>query len=80
MSKKVAITGINCAAPHYVNGLIHKIKKLTDKMIIAYPNSGEIYDAKAKIWVPPQCSKDNEFGSLALTWRDSGAKLIGGCC
>ncbi|CAO2830014.1 unnamed protein product [Amaranthus hypochondriacus] len=79
-TKKVVATGINCAPPNYVDGLIRKFKKLTDKMIIVYPNSGEIWDGKAKRWLSPQCSKDNEFGSLALRWRDSGAKIIGGCC
>ncbi|XP_021749284.1 homocysteine S-methyltransferase 1-like [Chenopodium quinoa] len=79
-SKKVAIVGINCAPPQYVDGLIRKFKKLTDKLIAVYPNSGETWDGKAKKWLPPKCSKDNDFGSLAIRWRDSGAKLIGGCC
>ncbi|KMS94618.1 hypothetical protein BVRB_016950, partial [Beta vulgaris subsp. vulgaris] len=34
--------GINCAPPHYV---------VTDKMIVVYPNSGEIWDGKAKRWL-----------------------------
>lgn len=79
-SKKVVMVGINCAPPYYVDGLIRKFKELTDMMIVVYPNSGEIWDGKAKRWLSPQCSEDNEFGSLALRWRDSGAKLIGGCC
>ncbi|KMT08257.1 hypothetical protein BVRB_6g141850 [Beta vulgaris subsp. vulgaris] len=54
--------------------------QLTDKMIVVYPNSGEIWDGKAKRWLLPECSEDNEFGSLALRWRISGAILIGGCC
>ncbi|KAL9232291.1 hypothetical protein vseg_007417 [Gypsophila vaccaria] len=79
-SNKVAMTGINCAPPQFVDGLIHRFKKITNKMIVVYPNSGEIWDGKAKRWLPSQCSDDSAFSSMALKWRDSGAKLIGGCC
>lgn len=79
-SKKVAMAGINCASPHFVESLIRKFNKLTDKAIVVYPNSGEIWDGKAKKWLPSHCSDDDDFESLALRWRDSGAKLIGGCC
>lgn len=79
-SKKVAMTGINCAPPHFVEGLIRKFKKLTEKAIVVYPNSGEIWDGRAKRWLPSRCSDDESFALLALRWRDAGAKLIGGCC
>lgn len=79
-SDKVAMAGINCAPPHFVESLICKFKKLTNKTIVVYPNKGEIWDGRAKKWLPSQCSNDEAFKSLALKWRDSGAKLIGGCC
>ncbi|KAJ8444673.1 hypothetical protein Cgig2_030347 [Carnegiea gigantea] len=79
-SDKVAMAGINCAPPHFVESLICKFKKFTNKTIVVYPNKGEIWDGRAKKWLPSQCSNDEAFKSLALKWRDSGAKLIGGCC
>ncbi|MBS0975515.1 homocysteine S-methyltransferase family protein, partial [Serratia rubidaea] len=47
--------------------------------LLAYPNSGEHYDAVSKTW--HAC--DGEHGSLIGqldAWRQSGARLIGGCC
>ncbi|XP_074309469.1 homocysteine S-methyltransferase 1 [Silene latifolia] len=79
-SNKVAMAGINCAPPQFVDTLIRRFKKLTHKMIVVYPNSGEIWDGRAKRWLPSQCSDDKAFTSMALRWREAGAKLIGGCC
>ncbi|GAB4840292.1 Nuclear SAM-dependent mono-and asymmetric methyltransferase [Ancistrocladus abbreviatus] len=79
-SNKVAAVGINCAPPRYIDGLIQKLKELTSKIIVVYPNSGEIWDGKAKTWLPSDCPGDDALELLATTWRDSGAKLIGGCC
>lgn len=31
-------------------------------------------------WQPSKCLDDGKFESFATRWRDSGAKLIGGCC
>ncbi|XP_017219282.1 homocysteine S-methyltransferase 1-like isoform X2 [Daucus carota subsp. sativus] len=80
-SDKVAAVGINCAPPHFVQSLIQTLKKVTDKVIIVYPNSGEIWDGIAKKWMPSsKCSADDNFQAYAVRWRDAGAKLIGGCC
>ncbi|KAH0923909.1 hypothetical protein HID58_023927 [Brassica napus] len=54
--------------------------QLTKKAIVVYPNSGEVWDGKAKKWLPSQCFGDAEFEMFATKWRDLGAKLIGGCC
>ncbi|RXH70159.1 hypothetical protein DVH24_007415, partial [Malus domestica] len=56
------------------------VLQLTSKAIIVYPNSGEIWDGKAKRWLPAKCFDDENFECFATIWRDSGAKLIGGCC
>lgn len=74
----VAAIGINCTAPKYVSELITEIKKVTDKPIVVYPNSGEEYDAQHKEWnghSDVQC-----YGSSAKLWYKCGASLIGGCC
>ncbi|XP_020206321.1 homocysteine S-methyltransferase 1 [Cajanus cajan] len=79
-SNKVEAVGINCAPPYFIESLICKFKQLTNKAIIVYPNSGEVWDGKAKKWLPSKCFHDDDFGFNARRWRDLGAKIIGGCC
>ncbi|KAJ4835202.1 Nuclear SAM-dependent mono-and asymmetric methyltransferase [Turnera subulata] len=79
-SNKVKAVGINCAPPHFIESLICKFKGLTGKLIVVYPNSGEIWDGKAKKWLPSTCFDDHTFELTASRWRDLGASLIGGCC
>ncbi|KAK9276153.1 hypothetical protein L1049_005684 [Liquidambar formosana] len=79
-SSKVNAVGINCAPPHFVDSLIRKFRELTEKPIVVYPNSGEVWDGRAKRWLPSKCFDDDKFELFATRWRDSGAKLIGGCC
>ncbi|XP_010502476.1 PREDICTED: homocysteine S-methyltransferase 1 [Camelina sativa] len=79
-SNNIYAVGINCAPPQFVESLISKFAKLTNKAIVVYPNSGEVWDGKAKQWLPSQCFGDDEFEMFATKWRDLGAKLIGGCC
>lgn len=79
-SNKVSAVGINCAPPQFVESLICKFKELTQKAIVVYPNSGEIWDGRAKRWLPSQCFGDEKFAIFATRWHKAGAKLIGGCC
>lgn len=79
-SNKVGAVGINCAPPHFIESLICKFKQLTKKAIVVYPNSGEVWDGRAKKWLPSKCFDDHDFGLHARRWRDLGAKIIGGCC
>ncbi|KAF8096404.1 hypothetical protein N665_0309s0030 [Sinapis alba] len=79
-SNNICAVGINCAPPQFMDNLIRKFSKLTKKAIVVYPNSGEVWDGKAKKWLPSQCFGDAEFQMFAPKWRDLGAKLIGGCC
>ncbi|KAI4304964.1 hypothetical protein MLD38_040417 [Melastoma candidum] len=79
-SDRIQGVGINCAPPQFIESLIHKFKGLTSKAIVVYPNSGEVWDGRAKRWLPSQCLGDEKFENFAIRWRDSGAQLIGGCC
>ncbi|KAK8529510.1 hypothetical protein V6N13_102423 [Hibiscus sabdariffa] len=79
-STKVNAVGINCAPPHFIESLLCKFKELTTKAIVVYPNSGEIWDGRAKKWKPSKCFGDDTFEVVAPRWRDLGAKVIGGCC
>ncbi len=74
----VVAVGINCTSPKYIPSLIREARKATDKPVIVYPNSGEIYDASRNDWdgYPVYAS----FGDEAREWFKAGARLIGGCC
>jgi homocysteine S-methyltransferase len=75
---QIVAVGVNCTAPQYIASLLRHMRGATDKPLLAYPNSGEIYAACSKEWsggaaAPP-------FGEQARTWYAAGARLIGGCC
>jgi homocysteine S-methyltransferase len=75
---QIAGIGVNCTRPEYVSSLLRRMRCETDKPLIAYPNSGERYDAEAKIW---RGSADHQpFAELAKAWFEAGARIIGGCC
>ena len=75
---QAAAIGINCSSPLYIPDLIREIKKSTDKPVIVYPNSGEVYDASTNTW-HGETSCDS-FGLQSKDWYEAGASLIGGCC
>jgi homocysteine S-methyltransferase len=45
---QVVALGVNCTRPSYVPGLIARLRRATDRSIVAYPNSGEPYDAATR--------------------------------
>jgi homocysteine S-methyltransferase len=70
--------GVNCTHPQYISGLIQVIKQHSNKQVLVYPNSGEVYDATSKTW--KALSAPLDFGEMAQTWIKEGANMIGGCC
>ncbi|CAA3029204.1 homocysteine S-methyltransferase 2 isoform X1 [Olea europaea subsp. europaea] len=78
--KKIVAVGINCTPPRFIRDLILSIKKVTDKPILIYPNSGESYDADRKEWVQNTGVSDQDFVSYVNKWCEVGASLVGGCC
>ena len=74
----VAAVGVNCTSPEFVTDLVKNIRDATSKPILAYPNSGEVYDASQKRWTgEATCSG---FANQARDWFMAGARVIGGCC
>ncbi|MBP6177482.1 MAG: homocysteine S-methyltransferase family protein, partial [Anaerolineales bacterium] len=67
-----------CTSPLHIPSLIREIKKNSDKPIIVYPNSGEVYDPATNTW-HGETSCD-AFGQQSKEWFANGATLIGGCC
>lgn len=70
--------GVNCVRPSSVEGALATFAQHTDLPLIAYPNSGESYDATAMEWQSGP-HFDASPGTIAA-WRKAGARLIGGCC
>ena len=75
---RVVAIGVNCTAPEHVESLLHAAARATRKPLVAYPNSGETYDAVAKAWRGPTIRK--RWGELARLLHAAGARLVGGCC
>ncbi len=75
---QVAAIGVNCTSPELVAPLLGRLRASTAKPLIAYPNSGEHYDAGTKRWLG--CAARTRFADLARDWYAAGARLIGGCC
>lgn len=76
--RQVAAIGINCTSPLYIPSLIREIKKKTNKPIVVYPNSGEVYDPETNTWHGETSS--GAFGRQSKAWFENGANIIGGCC
>ncbi|MCI0464353.1 MAG: homocysteine S-methyltransferase [Gemmataceae bacterium] len=75
---QITAIGVNCTAPAYIPDLIRAAGSATNKPILVYPNSGEIYDADTNCW--HGVSEAEAFGGQARHWYACGARLIGGCC
>jgi len=75
---QIAAIGINCTSPNYIPSLILEARKVTEKPVLVYPNSGETYDAEKNDWNGDPVF--DSFGVQARGWYETGARLIGGCC
>ena len=70
--------GINCIRPEVVGTAIRTLTSATGKPVVAYPNSGEHWDAGNESW---QGAPGKEgLATLAPGWIAAGARIVGGCC
>jgi homocysteine S-methyltransferase len=75
---RIAALGINCVGPTEVLPALELLARETDGLpLIAYPNSGERWLARA--WAGNRTEPD-ELVALARRWLAAGARVIGGCC
>ena len=70
--------GVNCTRPEWIASLIGELRSASDKPILAYPNSGEGWDAENRRWTGS--SDPASYGDMARTWYAAGAQIVGGCC
>ncbi|MER5936150.1 homocysteine S-methyltransferase [Streptomyces sp. NPDC001928] len=73
---EVIAVGVNCCAPEDVEGAVEIAARVTGKPVVVYPNSGEAWNAEARAWE----GRSSFAPELVRGWRESGARLIGGCC
>ena len=78
-SDQIVAVGVNCTSPHYIASLVQIAAFVTDKLIIVYPNKGEIWNAANKRWISASL-QPTHFCDDAKKWHAAGAKIIGGCC
>ncbi|HVV13398.1 homocysteine S-methyltransferase [Amycolatopsis sp.] len=69
--ERIVAVGVNCCAPEDVGPALEIARQVTGKPVIAYPNSGEVWDAAARRWTG---------GSRFRPELLAGADLAGGCC
>lgn len=74
----VVAVGVNCTSPTVVPELAGSAAQRTGCPIVAYPNRGGTWDARAKRWTGDELPEG--LGPVALHLRREGARLIGGCC
>ncbi|TCN38260.1 homocysteine S-methyltransferase [Kribbella orskensis] len=75
-STAVVAVGINCCAPGDVQAAVETAVAVTGKPAVAYPNSGEEWDAGGRRWTGGATSS----ATLAHGWAAAGATYVGGCC
>ncbi|MGY2063898.1 homocysteine S-methyltransferase [Blastococcus sp. SYSU DS0619] len=72
---EVVAVGVNCTAPAAVGPTI-AAAAAAGKPVVAYPNSGEVWDATTRRWAgSPGVAPD-----AVVAWIGAGARLVGGCC
>lgn len=74
----VVAVGVNCTPPEFVEEIVARMRSVTTLPIMAYPNSGEGWDAAARRWTGATVERVD--AAAAARWRAAGASLVGGCC
>ncbi|SCU79439.1 LAMI_0A08834g1_1 [Lachancea mirantina] len=74
------LLGINCVSFNESPNILESLHRaLPDMPLLAYPNSGEVYDTEKKIW-NANSDKLNSWDTVVKRYIDCGARIIGGCC
>ncbi|WP_405598746.1 MULTISPECIES: homocysteine S-methyltransferase [unclassified Streptomyces] len=73
---EIVAVGVNCCAPEDVEPAVALAARVTGKPVVAYPNSGESWDAEGRGWQGAATFTADRVAG----WERAGARLIGGCC
>ncbi len=74
--RSVFAVGVNCCSPSDVRRAVELAVEVTGKPAVAYPNSGEDWEAKAREWK----GGSSYDVRLASSWIRAGSRFVGGCC
>lgn len=74
----VFAVGVNCIPLEEVTAAIETVHQVTDKPVIAYPNSSATYDPTTKTWSYPHGRRS--LVDYLPQWLAAGLTIIGGCC
>jgi homocysteine S-methyltransferase len=77
-SPQILAAGLNCTAPEFVTSLLTSAAPVAAKPLLAYPNSGEKWQAAGNAWSGGAGIDD--IATQARAWHAAGASLVGGCC
>jgi homocysteine S-methyltransferase len=72
----VVAVGVNCCVPADVLPALQVARTVTDRPLVAYPNSGEAWDGTIRGWL----GRPAYDVALAAKWVTAGARYVGGCC
>ena len=76
---RLGALGVNCVSAPEAFRVVEALYKGTDKPLLAYPNSGEIWDHGAREWRRADCDVPGLIDT-ASALREAGVTLLGGCC
>ncbi|CEP61318.1 S-adenosylmethionine-homocysteine S-methyltransferase SAM4 LALA0_S03e00188g [Lachancea lanzarotensis] len=80
LNPNFTLLGVNCVSFDHSHNMLKELHEvLPDLPLIAYPNSGEIYDTVQKVWTSKK-SHEVTWDYLVKEYIDNGARIIGGCC
>jgi homocysteine S-methyltransferase len=71
----VLAVGVNCTDPAGVGPAV-RLAAGAGKPVLAYPNSGEGWDAGRRAWTGRRTGTWSDLDD----WVAAGARLVGGCC
>lgn len=73
---EVIAVGVNCVPPGAVSAALTVARAVTAKPLVAYPNSGELWDAARRCWTGSPEIADGDVRE----WLELGVRYLGGCC
>jgi len=73
---EIVAVGVNCCAAADVAGALEIARRTTAKALLAYPNSGEVWDADRRSW----SGHGKPLAGYVGEWLSAGTRLVGGCC
>ncbi|KAK5120959.1 hypothetical protein LTR85_005743 [Meristemomyces frigidus] len=80
--EQIVAFGVNCVPIQLVEPALQYLSSADidlKPVLLCYPNSGEIWNAKSKTWSGPK-PYGHAAGNQVKKWTAAGAKLVGGCC